>query len=212
MHPHGAYMRRWTGSALIQIMAVACSAPSHYLNQCWLIIIWTLRNNRQWNSNRNTKLFIHENAFEYITSAKWWPFCPGRDELIWENIPCYNGTILWLIYGIVKFTKNICVSYHVEGQYAGKGRINYFWYVDISCLRATLTGWLARIPKTHKTIQTWSSIHTANCRLGIRTGMENTLFHHYDGRALSGKAGLQYPPLHEQVHTPDNNRWDTPPL
>ena len=91
-------VRRWTGSALIQIMAVACSAPSHYLNQCWLIIIWTLRNNRQWKSNRNTKLFIHENAFEYITSAKWWPFCPGGDQLIWENIPCYNGTILWLIW------------------------------------------------------------------------------------------------------------------
>ena len=37
-----------------------CSVPSHYLNQCCLIVNWTL----QWNSNQNTKLFIHENAFE----------------------------------------------------------------------------------------------------------------------------------------------------
>ena len=33
---------------------------------------------------------------------------------------------------------------------------------------------------------------------------------HYDDRAMSGTPGLQYPPLHGPVHTPDNNRWDTP--
>ena len=35
---------------------------------------------------------------------------------------------------------------------------------------------------------------------------------HYDGRALSYNPGLQYPQLHGPVHTPDNNRWDTPPV
>ena len=45
---------------------ILCSAPSHYLNQCWLIVNWTLRNNIQWNFNRNTKLFIHEKLFEDI--------------------------------------------------------------------------------------------------------------------------------------------------
>ena len=30
------YMRQWTGSTLVQVMA--CSAPSHYLNQCCLIV------------------------------------------------------------------------------------------------------------------------------------------------------------------------------
>ena len=34
----------------------------------------------------------------------------------------------------------------------------------------------------------------------------------YDGRALSGNPGLQYPHLHGPVHTPDNNRWDTSPV
>ena len=38
---------------------VAYSAPSHYLNQCWIIVRWTLRNTLQWNFNQNTKLFIH---------------------------------------------------------------------------------------------------------------------------------------------------------
>ena len=35
-------------SALVQVMLVACSAPSHYLNQCWLFINWTVRNKLQW--------------------------------------------------------------------------------------------------------------------------------------------------------------------
>ena len=58
---------------------VACSAPSHYLNQWWLIVNWTLRNKLKWNSNQNTKLFINENTFEnvaremvVIVSKGWW--------------------------------------------------------------------------------------------------------------------------------------------
>ena len=43
---------------------VACTAPSHYLNQCWIIVNWTLRNKLQCNLNRNSNIFIQENAFE----------------------------------------------------------------------------------------------------------------------------------------------------
>ena len=32
---------------------VACSATSHYLNQCWLIVEWTTGNKFQWNYNEN---------------------------------------------------------------------------------------------------------------------------------------------------------------
>ena len=39
-------------------------APSHFLNQCWLIVIWTHGNKLQWNYNQNTNIFIQENAFE----------------------------------------------------------------------------------------------------------------------------------------------------
>ena len=45
---------------------VAYSVPSHYLNQCWVIVNWTLRNKFQWNCYQNTKLFIHENVSENI--------------------------------------------------------------------------------------------------------------------------------------------------
>ena len=40
--------------------------PSHYLNQSWYIVNWTLRNKLQWNLNRNSYIFIQENAFENI--------------------------------------------------------------------------------------------------------------------------------------------------
>ena len=32
--------------------------PSHYMNQCCIIVNWTLRNKLQWNLNRNSYIFI----------------------------------------------------------------------------------------------------------------------------------------------------------
>ena len=42
------------------------SAPWHHLNQCSNIVNWTLRNKLQWNLNRNSNIFIHENTFENV--------------------------------------------------------------------------------------------------------------------------------------------------
>ena len=39
---------------------------SHYLNQCWNIVNWTLRNKLQWQFNRNANILIHENAIERV--------------------------------------------------------------------------------------------------------------------------------------------------
>ena len=45
---------------------VACLVPSHYLNQYWLIVNWTLRNKLKWNSNQNTIFFVHDNTFKNV--------------------------------------------------------------------------------------------------------------------------------------------------
>ena len=42
---------------------VACSAPSHYLNQCWYTVKWTTGNTFRWNFNKNCNIFIQENEF-----------------------------------------------------------------------------------------------------------------------------------------------------
>ena len=62
--PSDTYVRQWIRPSLVQIMA--CLAPSHYLNQCWLSTILTLGNIFQWNLNQNTAIFFQENAFENV--------------------------------------------------------------------------------------------------------------------------------------------------
>ena len=54
------------GQYWFRLWLVPCTAPSHYLNQCSLIVNRTLRKKLQWNSNRNTKPFMHENASEGV--------------------------------------------------------------------------------------------------------------------------------------------------
>ena len=41
-------------------------APSHYLNQCWNIVDWTLRNTLQWNFNGNYHISIEQNVFKRV--------------------------------------------------------------------------------------------------------------------------------------------------
>ena len=55
--------------------------PSHYLNQCWVFVKWTLRNKLQWNFNLKTK-FPFAKMHLKILSVKWPPFCLGGDELM----------------------------------------------------------------------------------------------------------------------------------
>ena len=74
-------------------MACRLFGPSHYLNQCWLIVNRTLRNKLQWNSNQNTKFFIH--AFENVVCEMaailsrgiWIILCQGS-ELDKHANPC----------------------------------------------------------------------------------------------------------------------------
>ena len=60
---------------------VICSVPSHYLNQRWPIVNWTIRNEFQWNLNLNSSIFIQEYAFENVVCQKLRPSCPVGDEL-----------------------------------------------------------------------------------------------------------------------------------
>ena len=71
---------------------VTYSAPSHYLNQCWVIVNWTLGDKLQWYFNQNTKPFIHEKEFK-LSSVKRRPFCPGGDELTWYSVMCLSLTM-----------------------------------------------------------------------------------------------------------------------
>ena len=64
--PSPAYMRQWTGSALVQVMACrlfgAKPLPEPMLAYCQLDSWEKFR----WNSNRNSTISIQENAFENV--------------------------------------------------------------------------------------------------------------------------------------------------
>ena len=75
---------------------VAHLAPSHYLNLCWGIVNWTLRNKLQWNFDQNTKFIIHENASENVVCEmaailfkESWVISPS-------TVSQLGGSVLWL--------------------------------------------------------------------------------------------------------------------
>ena len=73
-------MCQWTWSVLIQVMAFRLFGSKPYLNQCWSIVNWILKNKLQWNLNK-IQNFSFKKMHLKTPSAKWGPFCPGGDEL-----------------------------------------------------------------------------------------------------------------------------------
>ena len=64
LRPHESYMRPWNNNHSDN--ALVWPAPSHFLNQCWNIVNWTVGNKLQWNLNRKLYIFIKKNAFENV--------------------------------------------------------------------------------------------------------------------------------------------------
>ena len=82
------------------------------LNQCWHIVNWGLRNKVQCNSNQNTKLFIHEHAFEKVvcemvvilSKGRWLDFCRlnrFQHHTSYSTHSCVTETDP---YGLLKYT------------------------------------------------------------------------------------------------------------
>ena len=78
--PNDAIWRQRSGSALAQVMACCLTAPSHYLNQCWLIIKGVLWHSPESNFTGNAQDINAWNEFE-ITILKLFPHFPGANEL-----------------------------------------------------------------------------------------------------------------------------------
>ena len=66
LRPSDSYLRQLSDHHCFRWRLVAWSAPSHYLNQCWNIVNWTLGNQLQCNCNPNSNIFIQENAFKNV--------------------------------------------------------------------------------------------------------------------------------------------------
>ena len=77
---------------------VLCPAPSHYPNQCWLIVNWKPGNKHQWNLNRNFIIFIQENTFEIVVGQNGGHFVHGG----WGKNFSAMATLLRLWYHIIR--------------------------------------------------------------------------------------------------------------
>ena len=82
--PDGRWLAQTNYDALMTHHTTENSAPSHYLNQCWVIINWTLRNIIQWNFDQNKKLFIHENSSENVVCERG--AILSRGEMLCDDI------------------------------------------------------------------------------------------------------------------------------
>ena len=66
--PSDAIWRHRSGSILVQVMACCLTAPSHYLNQCWLIVSKALWHSSEGNFSRDNSAINHLNLFENHSS------------------------------------------------------------------------------------------------------------------------------------------------
>ena len=60
--------------------------PSHYLNQWWNIVNWTLGNKFKWNLNRKLYIFIQENTSENVV----WKIAAILSRLQCVQTPLFN--------------------------------------------------------------------------------------------------------------------------
>ena len=91
--PSDTIWRHRSESTLVQVLACCLTAPSHHLNQCWLIVSKVQRHSAERNftkNNSNTKVSLK------ITYPKFYSNLPGTKELITQ------GNIV-----------NICLCYHI---------------------------------------------------------------------------------------------------
>ena len=84
--PYGGreFLSGWT---LAQVMACCLTAPSHYLNQCWLTISMVHWHSCESSFTRDTSAIDHKNQLK-ITHLKFTLNLPGANELINHMLCC----------------------------------------------------------------------------------------------------------------------------
>ena len=76
--PSAAYMRQWIDSTFVQIMACHLFGTKPLSDQMLLNVNWTPGNKFQWNLNRNSIIFIQENALENVVCTNGSHFIQGE--------------------------------------------------------------------------------------------------------------------------------------
>ena len=93
--PSDATWRHRTGSTLAQVMACCLTAPSHYLNQCWIVIIKAQCHSSEDNSMKDTSAIKHKIIAWKL--PKIWFISPRGQWVngLSENHCIWLGTVTW---------------------------------------------------------------------------------------------------------------------
>ena len=97
------WFRLWLGAWMV---------PSHYLNQWWDIVNWTVGNQHQWNPKKKLNIFIHETVFENVISK----FCLTLNMLTIRDNLCHFQNNKFLCSSIrdnlchIQNNKSLCSS------------------------------------------------------------------------------------------------------
>ena len=97
--------------------ALAYSAPSHYLNECWVIVNWTIGNKLQRFFLSNHKTFHSRKCTCKYRLRNGRPFCPRGDDLIlmlmyhlfssWLHLICHRVYIFLINLLIFKLSVHV---------------------------------------------------------------------------------------------------------
>ena len=86
--PSDAIWRQRSWSTLVQVMACCLTAPSHYLNQCWLMICEVLWHLPDSNFTENTGDIYHWDEFEiyWLETVVKSPQGPANELTHWGRV------------------------------------------------------------------------------------------------------------------------------
>ena len=110
---------------LVILEFVACSAPSHYLHQHWLLVNWTLWNKLQLNFNQNNTLFIHEKVFESVVCEMAAILSRGNELMVDMRFRCSNVIMQNSRSDVVAFRES---THWGRVTYICVGRLGHHWF------------------------------------------------------------------------------------
>ena len=119
--------------------------PTHYLNQCLVIVHWTLRNTIKWNFDQNIKLFIHENAPENIVCEMVSILSRGKWATWMQLYSTVFQSEVYIFFHPQTSTTNLILAKQLYFQFGNVQCL--FWSINImpyrvltSKLRTTMAG------------------------------------------------------------------------
>ena len=131
---------------------VTCSVPSHYLNQCWLLVFEHLKTNLS-KILIQIQIFLIENKIVKMSTAKWQPFYPSLSLIAGMSfdilmVSCQKGpthhAYAWQIGPLWQDTLDIYTG--LSGDYTSCQFIG--WSVGI----VGMSGVVLFIPKLQQTL------------------------------------------------------------